>query len=390
MRHLGSWTVGLVIAVSVGCAAGTHLDGAATTSGTHGSSSSGTGTGGLGAGGHAAGGEGGKGTGGGAGGQATGGKGTGGQGSGGMGGATSKCGNGVVDLGEQCDGANLAGRSCGTEGFLGGTLGCKPDCTLDTALCGECNDGVIEPMLGEDCDFDSMSNPIVNATCQSLGLGGTGKPGCAANCKYDLTPCQCGDGMVEGSEQCDGADLGGHTCATQGFTAGTVTCDSTCHLVTTGCTKCGNGVLEAGEQCDDGNMMSGDGCSATCQTEATTCDPDGVWTIVGTPFTYSCCLGLVAVNVSSFIFSSDGASIDSSPSDPAVMTGAATTCPSGSFSATATLSGGCAEHYTLTGTFTGPNTWNGTYKLTFTGSQCSCLGLGQPCVNQTFPVSAMR
>jgi cysteine-rich repeat protein len=31
---------------------------------------------------------------------------------------------------------------------------------------------------------------------------------------------------------------------------------------------CGNGKVESAEQCDDGNTTSGDGCSATCQTEA--------------------------------------------------------------------------------------------------------------------------
>lgn len=30
---------------------------------------------------------------------------------------------------------------------------------------------------------------------------------------------------------------------------------------------CGNGTLEGGEQCDDNNVISGDGCSATCTTE---------------------------------------------------------------------------------------------------------------------------
>lgn len=30
---------------------------------------------------------------------------------------------------------------------------------------------------------------------------------------------------------------------------------------------CGNSKVELGEQCDDGNIISGDGCSATCQTE---------------------------------------------------------------------------------------------------------------------------
>lgn len=33
---------------------------------------------------------------------------------------------------------------------------------------------------------------------------------------------------------------------------------------------CGNSVIETGEQCDDGNTASGDGCSATCQTETVT------------------------------------------------------------------------------------------------------------------------
>ena len=31
---------------------------------------------------------------------------------------------------------------------------------------------------------------------------------------------------------------------------------------------CGNGNLEGIEQCDDGNTLSGDGCSSTCQAEA--------------------------------------------------------------------------------------------------------------------------
>ncbi len=31
---------------------------------------------------------------------------------------------------------------------------------------------------------------------------------------------------------------------------------------------CGNGVVEGSEQCDDGNTVDGDGCSATCTTEA--------------------------------------------------------------------------------------------------------------------------
>jgi cysteine-rich repeat protein len=31
---------------------------------------------------------------------------------------------------------------------------------------------------------------------------------------------------------------------------------------------CGNGMQEHAEQCDDGNTVAGDGCSASCQDEA--------------------------------------------------------------------------------------------------------------------------
>jgi cysteine-rich repeat protein len=30
---------------------------------------------------------------------------------------------------------------------------------------------------------------------------------------------------------------------------------------------CGNGIIETGEQCDDSNLVDGDGCSSSCQTE---------------------------------------------------------------------------------------------------------------------------
>lgn len=46
------------------------------------------------------------------------------------------CGNGVVDLGEQCDGANLAGETCQRLGFTaGGTLACDAYCGFATGGC---------------------------------------------------------------------------------------------------------------------------------------------------------------------------------------------------------------------------------------------------------------
>lgn len=47
----------------------------------------------------------------------------------------SACGNGTVDAGEACDGANLNGQSCTSQGFTGGTLRCSASCTFDTSSC---------------------------------------------------------------------------------------------------------------------------------------------------------------------------------------------------------------------------------------------------------------
>ncbi len=50
--------------------------------------------------------------------------------------AQSTCGNGSVEPTEECDGATLAGESCTSLGFSGGTLGCRPDtCEFETKDC---------------------------------------------------------------------------------------------------------------------------------------------------------------------------------------------------------------------------------------------------------------
>ncbi|HEY8427051.1 MAG TPA: hypothetical protein VIL20_01700, partial [Sandaracinaceae bacterium] len=97
-----------------------------------------------------------------------------------------RCGDGVIDGGETCDGTELGGRTCADEGFASGTLRCAADCgSFDTSSCSE-------------------------------------EPGPT-----------CGDGVREGTEACDGADLGTATCASEGFDGGTLACTGTCELDTT-------------------------------------------------------------------------------------------------------------------------------------------------------------
>ncbi|MBK8254456.1 MAG: hypothetical protein IPK82_17530 [Polyangiaceae bacterium] len=296
-----------------------------------------------------------------------------------------QCGNDEIDGSEPCDGTNLNGKTCMSEGFGSGILACTPDCTLDLSGCSLCQNGNIDP--GEGCDGANLGGK----TCITQGFGG-GTLMCTPGCQLDTSGCSlCNNGIINPGESCDGANLGGNTCKTLGFGGGTLSCTQACTFDTSGCSLCGNGTINPGEGCDDGNTANGDGCSAVCQIESMVCDPDGTYTIVGAPIAYTCCFGLVNVNVNSFIFTNNGATIGSSPSNPVSMVGAATTCPSGSFNNTGSIPGGCAETYHLVGSYTNANTWTGTYEIQFSGSDCSCFGgLGVPCVNQLYSVTAQR
>lgn len=65
----------------------------------------------------------------------------------------------------------------------------------------------------------------------------------------------CGDGIKTKNEACDdGKNTGGYGKCAAGCVLGP---------------RCGDGIIQSaeGEQCDDSNLVSGDGCSATCQTD---------------------------------------------------------------------------------------------------------------------------
>jgi hypothetical protein len=77
------------------------------------------------------------------------------------------------------------------------------------------------------------------STCKSVSSTG-GEVGAygVTNCVGHLcgSSSVCGNGTVEMGEQCDGSNLNGQTCASQGFTSGTLSCSGTCSLNTSGCT----------------------------------------------------------------------------------------------------------------------------------------------------------
>ncbi len=69
----------------------------------------------------------------------------------------------------------------------------------------------------------------------------------------DVSQVQCGNGTIEGNEECDDAN----TVPTDGCT--------------NDCTICGNGVVTPPEECDDENLVDGDGCSSSCRLETGLC-----------------------------------------------------------------------------------------------------------------------
>jgi cysteine-rich repeat protein len=229
-------------------------------------------------------------------------------------------GNGNVEFGEECDGADFDGLGCSDLCFDSGMPRCLADCTIDTSRCYVCGDTRI-------CDGDAVppgSDPDdlgCNEVCDGTNLNGHAcddgtdpaeSGGGTLVCNpvdclaLDRTGCfRCGNGAKDGTrELCDGHDFGGQTCASYGYTGdaqhgllcattcgqvivddcfrcgngrldpgeecdagpgnGTGSCDAQCR------STCGNGVVQAPEQCDDGNRVSGDGCSASCQPELNT------------------------------------------------------------------------------------------------------------------------
>lgn len=161
---------------------------------------------------------------------------------------SSTCGNGIVeDLREQCDGNDLDMKTCTTlgQGYTGGTLACSPStCQFDTSAC------TTTCVENWSCTNWSSCNPTYNTTARSIQYSQnrscTDANSCVAKAnkppiEQSCTPTtgQCGDGILQSGEQCDGALLGGATCTTigKGFTGGTLACiPTTCQFVTSACT----------------------------------------------------------------------------------------------------------------------------------------------------------
>lgn len=257
------------------------------------------------------------------------------------------CGNGKIESGEQCDnGTGNTNQPCPTPAYHNPPNACSTctlTCTLDTVVgpycgdgacnngetkttcpadCSGCGNGLLEG--SEQCDDGALNTDTACATpayhnppntCSTCTNSCTVKivtgPFCGdglCNNSETKTSCPedcsgCGNGIVEGTEQCDNGGANTNTSCTVAYHNPPLTCSNcttSCTLnIVTGaycgdgacnnsetkntcpadCGGCGNGVIETGEQCDDGNANTNTVCTVTtynnppdtCSTCTKTC-----------------------------------------------------------------------------------------------------------------------
>lgn len=139
----------------------------------------------------------------------------------------SFCGDGVVTPDETCDEGEANGSGyerCGSD--------CRPG--------PRCGDGIVDPD-NEQCDNGLNRDGYL-----------TSPEACAPGC---VLPSSCGDGVIDAAfgEQCDD---GVNDNSYNG-------CSSECLLGP----RCGDGEVNGPEQCDDGNRRNTDGCNVNCFLE---------------------------------------------------------------------------------------------------------------------------
>ncbi|MBO4350606.1 MAG: hypothetical protein J6A01_06665, partial [Proteobacteria bacterium] len=186
------------------------------------------------------------------------------------------CGNGIVNVGETCDGTHFSGdrKTCAEWDsmlYSGGNVSCNKDCSVNFDNCVRydyCGDGKLKD--NEECDGSVFLNGM--KTCIDFDSGYTsGDLKCTSRCEIDISDCRadakCGDSVVEGDENCDGSKFYKNLTSCNSifpelYESGKVQCTNKCKYDTRNCVAwCGNGSLnkKVGEVCD-GDKFGGETC----------------------------------------------------------------------------------------------------------------------------------
>ncbi|MDC0676435.1 pre-peptidase C-terminal domain-containing protein [Sorangium atrum] len=252
----------------------------------------------------------------------------GGDGGGGSGGAPpGDCGNGVAEQGEACDGPDLGGTTCQSLGFDAGEVRCSPECIPDASGCsgvevcqdGRDNDGdgavdCDDPECDEAC-ADMCAAPVALADPGAATGNTSGHAAVQSSCSLEspgvaytftatttgfldvvLTPHTDAPLVAELRSACDDPATRVE-CGMPSIGAGIdnrltvpVREGDAFYVIVTGAdadqagafelgvrsrqTACGDGIQDPTEQCDNALGQPDDGCSDSCQLEATEVEPN--------------------------------------------------------------------------------------------------------------------
>jgi hypothetical protein len=130
--------------------------------------------------------------------------------------------------------------------------------TCQDSLCivGKCGDGMVNGI--EACDTADLGGK----TCADFGSIYASGLACTSDCSFDKSGCKaiCGDGHKDPEEECDDYDFGGKTCTdlsppgttTRFYPGGVPTCTNECKINVSSCSGgyCGNFMKEFVEDCD--------------------------------------------------------------------------------------------------------------------------------------------
>lgn len=144
------------------------------------------------------------------------------------------------------------------------------------AGCSKNDDTAKDDVVGTGGSGTTGSGPVsgVGGSTSSTTASGaaatttTGASGAAGSPEPEA---MCGDGEINGDEQCDGSTAFRETCEGLGLGPGPLRCKANCTFDLTGCrpgTLCGNGELDGAEQCDDGADNS-DSEAGACRVNCT-------------------------------------------------------------------------------------------------------------------------